>query len=68
MNVAVGLDLLSFYYLFLGSKNKSQPDRPLVYLNRKMNKEKYLEGQILKNKSLLGREKSSRKPIYKVVA
>lgn len=67
MNVAVGLDLLSFYTCFSGSKNKSQTDRPLVYLNGGMNREKYLEEQILKNKSLLGREKSSRKPVNKVV-
>lgn len=63
MNVAVGLDLLSFQHLFLGSKNKSQPGMPLVCFNRGINRKKYLEGQILKNKNPLGREKPSRKPV-----
>lgn len=57
MNAAVVLDLLSFQHLVLGSKNKRQPDRPLVYLNRGMKREKYLEGQILEKQKPAEREK-----------
>lgn len=62
------LEFTILLHLFLGSENHSQIGKPLVYLDRGTNRQKYLEAQIMKSKSLLGREKSKGKMVYKVAS